>query len=326
MKNENETKAPFIVLAILLWLLETFIFLLFLIDVFNIFMFLILHFIILLIVLYFNYFSYKNQKDMCYPILLFLAQFGGGPFGLSWLLLQLLVQPLFFKFAQPAFVWLRDLFPEKIITSFEYIYLRIKSGWDDYGQLKETTTFEDIFNHGNLAQKQAILDVIVKDFHPIYAPILLQGLNDPHNTVRIQSAAIVSKIESDFEEKIIDLETKYQESSHQPDLALELAEHYTTYTALDFLDSERKRELRSSAIHFYKEYLKYHPNDMKVLISIGSLLFHSHDYENFISWYKDYHHHFKSIPKIMQSWYLESLYKTQDYKEFSKSRKEFLGG
>ncbi len=59
--------------------------------------------------------------------------------------------------------------------------------------LNEVATFEDLFFCGNLSQKQAVLDAIVQDFIADYSPVLMMALSDPHNSVRIQAAAIMSR-------------------------------------------------------------------------------------------------------------------------------------
>jgi len=145
--------------------------------------------------------AYKKDEDMTYPALLFISLLSSGSIMLCGFLLFCLLKPLFSKFSRKPADWFKELFPDSETTPVKATYDRIVSGWDDYGRFKEAVSFDDIYQLGSLSEKQGVLDVIAKDFHPIYAGILRKALKNPENALRIQSAAIITKIGMDFEEK-----------------------------------------------------------------------------------------------------------------------------
>jgi tetratricopeptide (TPR) repeat protein len=268
------------------------------------------------------YHCFKRREDLRYPLLLLVSVFGAGPFGAAGFLLLTLLYPLFKKFSTPPSVWFEDLFPEEKTLLFGRIYQRVKSGWDDYSQPNEVDSFQDLFNHGALSQKQAVLDAIVKDFNPSYAPILKQALNDPQNTVRIQAAAIVAKIDDEFAMEQTKLHEEEEEKPEKPEIILKLAEHFDIYVSLGLQDILTSKRLTEKAIEYYQKYLQIKPNDLRVWLAIGKLLFNQKDYENFLIWCENYRKKYKDLPRLVQSWYLEALYRLHRYEELA----EHVGG
>ena len=273
--------------------------------------------ILLILLVFFTRRTFVQKKDLTFPLLLLLLSLGSGVLGLACFLLTALFFAIFARFATPVNVWFEGLFPEHLQSAFMVIYQRIKSGWDDYGSLNEVAAFQDIFTFGKLSQKQAVLDAIVKEFNPIYAPILRLALKDPNNTVRIQASAIVSKIDADFEKHLIHLNAVYREDPENPKIILNLAEHYDNYSSLGIIDSIRKKEATYLAINYYNDYLNRYPDSRQIHFAIGRLLFEIGDYEGFITWYEDYRHKFMGVPDIVQAWYLESLYLLKRFDELS---------
>ena len=269
------------------------------------------------------YRSYKRQKDTRFALILLLATFSTGPFGVAGWIFLCLLYPLLARISTPIGKWFEDLFPEESITPFGRIYERITTGWDDYNQSAEVASFEDIFSFGTLSQKQAVLDSIIKDFSPIYAPLLKRALTDSSNAIRIEAASIVVKIDFDFQEELLRLLEEKKLTPTDPALLLRLAQHYDTYSQISLLQPTRKKNLREEAIYHYKEYLKTSPEDRLVWFSIAKALFHGAEYEEYISWYESYKNKFPTLPSILHSWYLESLYRTRRYEQLASSAKRF---
>ncbi len=312
-----------IILACIAFIFESIILFSYLTNVFNLFFLILFHVCILTFLLFFVFRASRREEDLRYPLLLLLAAFGAGPFGIAGFLLEILLRPLFSKFSTPMDAWLEGLFPEEQINPFTKIFQRIKFKWDDYGGLSEVVSFQDLFTYGNLSKKQTVLDAIVKDFHPIYSPILQLALQDSHNTVRIQAAAIVTKIEHDFDQEIMKLVARHKEDPKNSAIILQLAIGYDTYASLGILDSLRKKEVSRQAVHFYREYLMSHPNDRNTSLSIGRLLFHMQDFDHYLSWCKEFCEKDKHFPEIFRTWRLEALYKLQRYEELSTESKGF---
>ena len=62
---------------------------------------------------------YKKEEDLRFPLLLFMAIVGTGPFGLAGFLLQAALYPVFSFFSTSMTVWLEGLFPRKHMTAFD---------------------------------------------------------------------------------------------------------------------------------------------------------------------------------------------------------------
>lgn len=290
---------------------------------FKLYDFFIPHTIIMLFLTLRVYIAYHKEEDLRYPLLLWTAAFGGGPFGLGGFICFALLVPIFSRFSISAKVWFEELFPEHKLTPFTKIFQRVKSGWDDYTQTAEVTSFQDLFNYGTLEQKQNVLDAIVKDFNPEYSNIIRRALEDPHNSVRIQAAAIVSKIDFDFQENISKLLARYEEIPDDQENILRLADYYEAYSTSGILDSVRRNETANYAIKFYRLYLENHPDERNVLFAIGQLLFYSENYAEFVEWCHLYKSKYRQLSSITQAWYLESLYKLNRREELVEAAREF---
>lgn len=306
-----------IIAAILAFIAESAILFLFLYLDIHVVFFLVLHLIVLLFLLLLVRFIFQRGEDLNYPLLLLVAVFGTGPFGAAGFLVFAALRPIYSYFSTPASVWFEGLFPEHQQSQFSTIYQRITSGWDDYSQLSEISSFQDLFNYGTLSQKQTVLDAIVKDFDPIYAPILKRALDDPHNTVRIQAAAIVAKIDLDFDEQLKKNMRAYSETPDDPDVILKLAQHYDSFTSSGIMDAMREKEIGERAIYYYREYLKINPDDRNIWFTVGRLIFHDKNYSGYLSWFKEYRTKFGEPARIAQTWYQESLYRLHKYEELS---------
>lgn len=305
------------VLGIGVFIYEVILFFLFLVEWVHPLFLLIFHMALVGFLVRYVYHCFNKHEDLRFPFLLLISVFGLGPFGAAGFLLLSILYPLYRKSATPPSVWFADLFPEEEILLFGKIYQRVKSGWDDYSQPNEVDSFQDLFNHGALSQKQAVLDAIVKDFNPTYAPILKQALNDTQNTVRIQAAAIVAKIDDEFAMKQTQLLEEEEEEPGKPEHLLKIAEHIDTYVSAGLQDISTLKRLTAKAIDYYQKYLQLKPDDLRTWFAIGKLLFNQKDYEHFLIWCDDYRKEHRDLPRLFHSWHLEALYRLHRYEELA---------
>jgi hypothetical protein len=259
-------------------------------------------------------FASKSHEDLRYPCLLFFAVLGTGPFGSAGFLVMSLLYPLLSRISTPFSRWLKDLFPAHQNVS-ENIYARIHSGWDDYHGETEVTPFLDIMHFGTLAQKQSVLDAVLKDFVPQYSSILKLALKDPSNSIRIQAAAIVAKLEFDFEERLKKLLREHTEDPKNPTLVLQIAEHLDAFAFTGILNPAREIENRQNAYLYYTDYLERSPQDQKCWLVVGRLLLRQQQYAAVLDWYEKYNFQFEIPSGVALSWYLEALYMLRDYKQ-----------
>ncbi|MDE3056160.1 MAG: hypothetical protein KGI80_05690 [Verrucomicrobiota bacterium] len=276
----------------------------------------LLHGVALFASLALSYLAYLQKSDCRFLFLLFLSVLAAGPLGSLGFLLFAGIYLFVLQFAVPMDVWFAELFPLKKPTAFSQLFVRVRSKWDDYAQPHELSSFFDIIQFGTEYQKLALFDLIVKEYHPEYGPILEKGLKDRSNSVRVASAAVVQEIERQFERKLAELLHASPDSS----LSLKLAEHYDHFSRLGLPNRQRIRETEESALYYYQEYLKSNPGNIPVLFAVLRLLHHLDRMSDFLSLLEEYRKYVGNFPTILQSWHLEALYRLQRYEEISRWR------
>lgn len=275
------------------------------------------HLLTIFILSVYAYGFYRKKGDLLYPLLLLIFGCAAGPFGLGSFLVLFILHPLFSCFSTSSEIWLEGLFPKKDLSQFEQIIQRIKSQWDNYTHLSEASSFHNFFTFGSISDKQMILDVITEDFDPSFSPILKQALGDRHNVVRIQAAAIVTKIDIDFDSELKRLQKMHLKTPKDEKILMLLAEHADAYSSLGTLDDLRQQEISSLAIKYYQAL----PDTQKTWLALGRLYFREKNYTAFVDWYEESRKRMSSIPSILHSWYLESLYTLKHYDKFANEVK-----
>lgn len=319
-RTDNRKNGLSILLACLLFLLETILFYFFIKDYMGLKVLLLAHGLLSLLALLFVIKAFKKHEDMRFPLLLFLAIFGAGPFGLAGFLLFACLYPLFSKMSTSAGEWFKGLFPEEEWSTSDRSFQRIKVGWDDYHSIKEISSFQDLFTYGSLLQKQSVLDAVVKDFKPTYAPILKEALEYPSNVIRLQAAAIIDTINENYEVKLQDLHRARVENPEDASILLQIAELLDEQTSTGIFGKFRQNEIVDRAVDFYRAYLQKKPLHRMSLFAIGRLLFQNEKYTEFLLWCKEYEDTFKDLPAIAKTWKLESEYKLKmDYESKKRS-------
>jgi polysaccharide biosynthesis protein PelE len=312
--NSKNWKA--ILLGVLLFIIEAVILYLYVEKIIPLLIFILLHLLCLALAVLLVVHSYKKGEDLRFCLLLCLALFAAGPFGVIGFLLFAALYPLLSRYAPPFNKWLTDLFPETPIP-LTNVFDRIKAGWDDYKEFHEITPFHDFFRYGTHLQKQAVLDAIIHDFHPLYAPMLKEALDDPSNTVRIQAGAIMKKIDMDFETKLKQLVFEKENRLVSDKFDLKIAQLFDAYAHTGLLEPKRETEIQTNAINYYSEYLKKYPTDKDASLALGRLLFRMNKYQECIAWYEEYKKIEKVIPASASCWLLEALYKLHHYERLS---------
>lgn len=262
------------------------------------------------------YWSYRLKEELLYFFLLLVSALMAGPLGIGSFLLMAILRPIFSLSASSNIFWFEVLFPQQNISSFERIIERINSLWDDYDRQGEVTPFQNVFSRGSLFDKQKVLDMITENFDASYAPILKEALKDHQNLIRVQAAAIVAKINTDFEDELKKVEKLHIKFPNNREILLQLAEHMDEFVFTGVLDELRNKEIASLAVRYYRDYLKFEPDNLSVWLGVARLLFYQKDYESFVAWYKNRSNKFGSMPKILHSWKVESLYHLRGVDEF----------
>lgn len=243
---------------------------------------------------------YKARGEVSFLYLLLIALIAAPIFGPLGILFLGFLMPIFTRYAYTSAEWLKDLFLDAERTAETTTFQRIQVGWDDYGSPQEIAAFKDIFTYGTLVQKQAVLDAVVKDFRPVYAPILKEALVAPSNTMRLQAAAIVAKISGDFEELLA--------RSEDP---LEKAKAIERFASYPWIEPARQKDLLEESAVYYKIHLEKNPDSKATVLAIGRIYFMEGNDAAFIQWYEQFAKQYKEIPTLIQNWYKEAIHRTK---------------
>ncbi|MFO0390132.1 MAG: tetratricopeptide repeat protein [Alphaproteobacteria bacterium] len=240
-------------------------------------------------------------------LLLFVSTLAMGVFGAAGTLLSALLHIWYMRYAQPFTVWFNSIFPSPVTNESQQIYDDIQVGRDESSKPYSVVPFLDVIWYGNEAQKRMALSKMTSRFHPTFAPAFKKALGDSSNSIRIQAATAISKIENQFMHRMMKLNQLHNEQPKNPVITLALAEHFDDYAFTGILDDDRERENRAQALKHYQEYLNLRPTDTETHVKIGRLLMRSNDPLRAIDWLR------QSIERghksqALMGWYAEALF------------------
>jgi hypothetical protein len=172
--------------------------------------------------------------------------------------------------------------------------------------------FADILGFGTVEQKQQLISLITKEFRPEFAPALRMALRDSNTAIRVQAASAVTRIENDFTATTLKLSKHTGEPA--PHQLLALAAHYAAYAATGFLDSERERACRQSALDAYQSYLRVNPSDSEAAKAYGKLLLELGHLNEAQSWFSSCIHSGITSPEASLL-YMDVLFRLGSYAE-----------
>jgi hypothetical protein len=217
--------------------------------------------------------SKRFRGDIGWPLLLttLLAVF--GPLGALGTLVTMSLTRFYSRSAIPFEEWYASLFPERHLDPNSELVQRIRAHLSTGTPgAAGVTPFVDILAFGTLAQKQELITLVTKHFQPAFAPALRMALRDPNNSIRVQGASSVTKIENDLMARSMELCDAVKSQPANPQLQLALAAHYDEYAATGLLDPEQEAASRESALETYRKYLTLQPGDERARAAAGRLL------------------------------------------------------
>jgi len=152
------------------------------------------------------------------------------------------------------------------------LYQRILAGQEMLLADIDTEPLVDIMNFGALEQKQEALIKVVKYYNPDLTPILKMGLNDANNTIRVQAAAGLSRLQNNFylhydaEEKAI--------AAHPDDseLLFKFANFCDRYAGSTLLDPAHQIEVTEKSIELYERAVALAPARLEIKTALVRVL------------------------------------------------------
>lgn len=276
-------------------------------------LFLLLHIIVSAVVLLIGYRQFTAEKDASFTVIAGLTSAVCGIFGALGTLFAAVVYVLFRQTAISFYDWLKTIFPPDENTNSEQVYDDIVFGVDENPRDYNVMPFLEVMQVGSEVQKRRALSRMTMHFHPRLAPAFKVALKDPNNTIRVQAATSVAKLENKFMEMLQNIQAASVMAPNDPKVIFATARFYDDYAYTGLLDSERENRNREQAIKFYKKYLEYDGEHIESWTAIGRLHFRGKDYTTAAEWLRhalDRGWHSKNI--IV--WYFECLYQLNNFK------------
>lgn len=276
------------------------------------FLFIIIHAVLLFI----TYLYAKAQKmaggDTRYAYLLFVMSAVVGVIGSLGAFLSALLSIFFYRLALPFKEWFYSIFPFRDSTLPEQINDDLVLGRDENAKNYSVMPFLDVMAVGSEKQKRVALARMTTMFDPIFAPAFKKALEDPSNTIRVQAATAINKIEGIFHDHLVTLQALVKKHPRNAVVKKALADHYDAYAFTGLLDPYREVQNRERAREHYVEYLALQPNDADARLKVGRLLVRGGHYTEGADWLKSSMDQGFSNHN-MKVWYLECLYHSGQY-------------
>lgn len=253
-----------------------------------------------------------SGMDARFLMVLLVGTAALGIFGAAGAAIAVLLNGLYVRVSQPFHEWFASIFPHDEQTTPERVYDDIITGRDETAKAYSVIPFMEVMAVGNDLQKRDALSKMMMRFDPRFAPAMRRALSDRSNTVRVAAATAITRIESQFHERLLKLTELYQRLPKDPVVVRALASHCDDYAFIGLLDPERERENREMALNYYLEYLKLAPRDEAVRTHVGRLLLRGGEPARAADWFRDcLRDGFRSDTLTM--WYIEALYTAGRY-------------
>jgi len=264
-----------ITLSLLIIALEGFYFVKLYHEEITLLQFIILHFVLVFICMIFLIGAIKSGKDFRLPILLFLFTLISGFIGGIICIVVIILHGIYSKVATNFSEWLSSLFPDEVEFKND-LYDRLQFGWEDFGDKSGVVPFKDVIELGNEGQKRVALAKMTSHFRPEFAESLLVAINDKSNSIRVQAATSISRIDRDFSHAIVEMEKKLsslKNTKKREEIILKLAKTCDSYSSCGLIDEDRAHDIGEKAIVYYEKFLKYNPKDDDVKFMLGRVYF-----------------------------------------------------
>ena len=271
------------------------------------------------------YGQYKKGMDARHLSILAIISATTGVFGTVGALVGFIGSGLFSGRAKHFNDWYESIFPTDNLSEPQIIYDRIVEGFDENPHTYSVSPFLDVMHLGSENQKRRALAKMTSRFNSRFSEAFRAALRDPSNTIRVQAATAISKVEKDFTRKLERIELARAQQPSNALLTLALAKFYDDYAFTGVLDVERERTNRERAISTYKSYLQQDPNSSEAWIAVGRLLFRNQQWEEAAEWFRNAMDRGWHV-KTMMMWYFECLFRLGRYRDLRRALLEYGKG
>jgi hypothetical protein len=322
ISSATATNGLFIILAIIVSLLHAF----------NLYLFLgvglwpvipiLIHLVISAVLAMVTYAQYRSGMDVQNLAMLAIVSALTGIFGAVGALVGFIGTVIFKSRAQHFKEWYESIFPTDHETDAQHIYDSIMEGLDENPRSYGVMPFVDVMRLGSENQKRRALAKMTSRFSPKFSAAFRTALADPSNTIRVQAATAVAKVERDFMTKLERIELARMKDPKNPNLNMALAKFYDDYAFTGVLDPELEKLNRERAINTYKAYLQQDPNSAEAWIAIGRLLYRNKDWQEAADWFRQAMDRGWKVNSMIL-WYFECLFRLGQFRELRRAVLEY---
>lgn len=282
-----------------------------------------IHVVLSVIIVLITKVLHQVGRDVRLLYVLCVGSAGASFFGALGVLLSSLMTILYNHFALPFSEWYKAIYPDFSNSYEQELYDRITSGKDETTASYSVISFTDVMNLGTEAEKRRAITRMTDQFHPMFAPAFKQALQDESNTIRVQAASSIVKIENQFSKVLQQVEKLEQKSDKDAKLKLGLARYYDGFAFTGLLDENREAENRKLALLKYKQYLDLRPSDIEARIEAGRVLLRADQPNQAAQLFQDcikagYEN------EAVKYWLLEAYFHAGRYEELRRAAPEML--
>ena len=285
----------------------------------------IIHLAISVVVSLVAYAQYRAGMDVQHLALLAIVSSVTGIFGAVGSLFGFLFTLVFRTRAHNFVEWYSLIFPKDLPSEPQTIYDSIIEGLDENPSHYSVMPFADVMKLGSENQKRRALAKMTSRFSPRFAPAFKSALNDNNNTIRVQAATAIAKVEREFAAKLNRIEQARVLLPNDPLLTLALAKFYDDYAFTGILDGELEKLNRERAINAYKAYLQQDPNSQEAWIAVGRLLYRDRQWEPAAEWFRAALDRGWKV-NTMVLWYFECLFRLGQFRDLRRAILEYGRG
>lgn len=285
----------------------------------------LLHLFISAVVALVAYAQYRKGMDVQHLALLAIVSATTGIFGAVGALFGFIFNGVFRTRSHHFKEWYETIFPTDLPSQPQTIYDSITEGLDENPSSYNVMPFADVMRLGSENQKRRALAKMTSRFSPRFAPAFKAALADSNNTIRVQAATAIAKVEREFAAKRTRIEMARTKEPNNPTLTLALAKFYDDYAFTGVLDGELEKLNRDRAIASYKTYLQQDPNSQEAWIAVGRLLYRNKQWAEAADWFRAALDRGWKV-NSMVLWYFECLFRLGQQQELRRAILEFGRG
>ncbi|TAE84296.1 MAG: hypothetical protein EAZ74_02345 [Alphaproteobacteria bacterium] len=277
----------------------------------------IIHLILTLVLVVVTMTLKTMGRDIRHLYVLVVTSSVAGIFGAAGIVLTSILTLVYKRFSLPFSEWYKAIYPDFSFSHEQQMYESIASGKDESVRHYSVLSFADVMALGTEHQKRRALTRMTDLFHPSFAPVLRHALQDESNTIRVQAASSITRIERQFVETMMALERMEKKNPEDMQLKLGLARYYDSYAFTGVLDQGREHANRSKAIVYYEQYIEAHPEDSDARIELARLLMRMQQHGRVLELFREAKKEGLANKRVTL-WLLEAYYDAGDFVELRR--------